>query len=189
MTGPARPNREEGGTASPRVRFVTLFLVLSGFWILLSGRFDLQEAIFLILSVGIVSYFNVGRFYRSRFISPSRFIRYAVWLLYNIITSNLQVAYLVLHRELPIQPSFLRFQTGYKRHGAEAMLANSITLTPGTITVNVQDGEYVVHALVPRSASGLVNGQFQNMVGAVFGEDPEPAPKVRWATSIEELEQ
>lgn len=189
MSGPARPNREEGGTASPFVRFVTLFIILSGFWIVLSGQFGIQPAIFLILSVATVAFFNVDRFYRSRFISPPHFVRYAVWLLYNVITSNLQVAYLVLHRRMPIQPLFLQFRTGYKRHGAHAMLANSITLTPGTITVNVDDGEYVVHALVPRSASGLVNGQFQNMVGAVFGEDPEPAPEVRWASSIEELEK
>jgi multicomponent Na+:H+ antiporter subunit E len=189
MSGPARPNREEGGTGSPFVRFVALFIILGGFWIVLSGQLGLQPAIFLILSVTIVAYFNAGRFYRSRFISPPRFLRYAVWLLYNVITSKFQVAYLVLHRGMPIQPSFLRFQTGFKRHGAQAMLANSITLTPGTITVNVQDGEYVVHALVPRSASGLVNGQFQNMVGAVFGEDPEPAPEVMWASSIRELEQ
>jgi multicomponent Na+:H+ antiporter subunit E len=175
------------GAASPLFRFFTLFLILSVFWIVLSGRFGVQPAILLILSVGAVTYFNADRFYRKRFISLWHFTRYAVWLLYNIIRSNLQVAYLVLHPRMPIRPRLLQFRTTYQRDGSQAMLANSITMTPGTVTVDVQDGRFVVHALVKGTASGLVTGRFQNMVGAVFGEQPEPVPEVTWAKSVKEL--
>jgi multicomponent Na+:H+ antiporter subunit E len=116
-----------------------------------------------------------------------RFLAYMPWLLYQIIKANIQVASIVLNPKMPIDPAFLQFSTRMKRTVAQVILATSITLTPGTVVVRLEDGRYTVHALVPGSAGDLVEANMQNKVGEIFMEEKEPPPEVRWAHSLEEL--
>jgi multicomponent Na+:H+ antiporter subunit E len=60
------------------------------------------------------------------------------------------------------------------------MLANSITLTPGTITVDFDDGNYSVHALVPSAAQSLLDAEMQSQLERIFGEREEATTDVRW---------
>ena len=60
------------------------------------------------------------------------------------------------------------------------LLANSITLTPGTITVDLTDGTYLVHALAPGAAGSLLEAKMQSRLEAIFGEPEEPQPEIRW---------
>ena len=64
-----------------------------------------------------------------------RFLLYLPWLAYQILASNIYVAYLVLHPRMPIDPSLVEFETSLQSERALVLLAQSITLTPGTVTV------------------------------------------------------
>ena len=71
---------------------------------------------------------------------------------------------------------------------AQVIVANSITLTPGTTSVSLKDGEYIVHALVPSAPKDILNAKMQNKVGAIFLEEKEPPPTPLWAHSLDEIE-
>ena len=126
---------------------------------------------------------------RLAFVQLWRFLAYIPWLLSRIIKANIQVAYLVLHPRMPIDPVLLQYRTRLRRSITQVIMANSITLTPGTVTVCLQDGRYLIHVLVPSSAQEILKAQMQNKVGAIFMEKDEKPPKALWAYSLTELEQ
>ena len=99
-----------------------------------------------------------------------RFILYTPWLVWEIVLANLHVAYLVLHPKLPIAPSLVAFETSLGSERAQVLLAQSITLTPGTVTVDATDGWFIVHCLSARSRQGIEEGSIQRKVAHVFEE-------------------
>jgi multisubunit Na+/H+ antiporter MnhE subunit len=105
---------------------------------------------------------------------------FSICLLIYDCTTNLQVAYIVLNPKLPIDPGLLRFRTRLQSSVGHILLANSITLTPGTITVDLTEGTYLVHALVPQAAGSLLEAKMQNKLEMIFGEPEEPQPEIRW---------
>ena len=178
------------------------FAILFAFWLVLSGRYEAKYLYIGALSAGLVTFLTNDLFYslfargekervnaQHTFLQLWRFLSYLPWLLFRIIKANIQVAYLVLHPRMPIDPVLLQFRTKLKRSFAQVMLANSITLTPGTTTVNLENGRYIIHVLVPPSAQELLNARMQNKVGAIFMEKEEKPPAARWAYSLEELEK
>jgi hypothetical protein len=88
---------------------------------------------------------------------------------------------------MPIRPKLMVFRTDIRSDVGQVMVANSITLTPGTVTVDLQDGTYLVHALHPDTADAVVSGELQNMVAPIFGEPRGGAPEVTWAATWGEL--
>ncbi|MBI2860573.1 MAG: Na+/H+ antiporter subunit E [Chloroflexi bacterium] len=177
------------------LQFSGLFVL----WLVLSGKYKPEYIVTGIAAAALITYisnraFPVADAGRQQFLPVLsqmwRFMAYLPKLFIRILLANLQVAYLVLHPKMPISPAFLRFQTHLQRSIAQVLLANSITLTPGTITVDLKDGEYVVHVLVPLSAYEIITGQMQNRVGAIFGEEREDLPhEISLCLSIGELEQ
>jgi multicomponent Na+:H+ antiporter subunit E len=182
----------DGAVAAPPAphwrQTVVLFLMLALFWLLLSGRIGVPYFFSLGVSVGIVLWMNPGRPFPG--LHPSRgggvlalargglfLLKYLVWLLWNMVKANVQVAWIILHPRLPVDPAFIVFSTTMESDLARVVLANSITLTPGTITVDLKDHQFLVHALAPATASGLTSGKLQNVVGAVFGDPPAPPLK------------
>jgi multicomponent Na+:H+ antiporter subunit E len=180
------------------VQFFSLF----AFWLLLSGRYEAREIIFGVISAALVTFITNDLFYsvlqrgermdvriRQVLLQMWRFLLYLPWLVLQIIMANVQVAYLVLHPKMPIEPVLLLFRTHMRKGIAQVTLGNSITLTPGTITTNLEDGNYIIHTLKPPLASSLVEGKMQSRIARVYLEGEEPAPEVRWVYSLEELEQ
>lgn len=178
------------------LQFITLF----GTWLVLSGYHKVSFIILGAVSAGLVTFMthDLVTFVFERdpkeeadpFLTLRRvgfFFRYLPWLLSRIVMANVQVAAIVLNPRLPISPAFLQFGTRLKRTMAQVIVANSITLTPGTITVNLKDGQYLVHVLVPSAAGDILSARMQNKVGAFFLEGKEPPPEPRWAHSLEEL--
>ena len=113
---------------------------------------------------------------------------YVPWLFYSIVKANIDVALLILNPRLPVAPALLQFRTNLKRNISQVTLANSITLTPGTVTIDLKEGRYLVHALEPKLAESLLSGEMQNKVAGIFGEQPEAEVAARWASSTKELE-
>jgi multicomponent Na+:H+ antiporter subunit E len=180
------------------LQFVALFI----FWLILSGTFHLEYIIIGLVCSALVTWFTHDfLLHRSRkakefelsalkiLASGVRAIIYAFWLLWAIIKANIDVALLILNPKMPIDPVFLQFKTEYKWNLTKVTLANSITLTPGTITVDLAENRYLIHAITPSSASDLETANMQNRVGRIFEEKAEKAPVIHWAHSIEELEK
>jgi multicomponent Na+:H+ antiporter subunit E len=99
-----------------------------------------------------------------------RFITYIPWLMVQILMSNLHVASLVLRRKMPINPQVLTFKTKLETDISCVALANSITLTPGTITMDIRDGVFYVHALSKKVADELQAGAMEDRVAHIFME-------------------
>lgn len=146
-------------------------------WIVLSGKFDI-----LLLVLGAVSSFLVA-YYFYDLLFPDfesnyagvffRFMGYIPWLILEIIKANFHVLKICFHPGMKdlIDPQIIAFKTNLKSDIAIATLANSITLTPGTITVTAsRDGVFRVHAIDRESAEALP-GTMLEKVAKVFGEE------------------
>ena len=173
--------KEEGNTKVTSLKsflsFLITFVLMFLSWIVLSGKFDPL----LLWLGGISSFFVAYYFYDLLFpaMEPGymkvffRFVRYTPWLMWEIIKANFHLLYLAFHPRMKdlIDPHIITFKTNLKSDIAIATLANSITLTPGTITVTAdQDGVFRVHAIDRESAEGLP-GTMLKKVAQVFGEE------------------
>jgi multicomponent Na+:H+ antiporter subunit E len=99
---------------------------------------------------------------------------YVPWLLVEIVKANVAVTRIVLDPRLPIEPTVVRVRPPFAGDLAVTTLANSITLTPGTITLDVDEGDLIVHSLTPVSVEDLET-VFGGRVARVFGEGRAPA--------------
>jgi len=146
--------------------------ILFAFWLVLSGLFDaihLAAGLFSALLVAALTHRlqilepapSGERIHLARAPWPRLFL-YLLWLLREVVKANLQVLRVVLHPRLPIDPVLVRFRTHLTTDLAKTILANSITLTPGTITVQVSGDEFLVHSLLgPEVTSDITRMQNQ----------------------------
>jgi multicomponent Na+:H+ antiporter subunit E len=162
---------------SNTLRRLAVFVILFAFWLLLSGHYDLFHlslGMICSLLVAFVSHDllieNISGSKRIR--KTRRFISYVPWLLYQIVLANLHVAYLILNPKA-IDPRIVRFKTRLKSQFSMVTLGNSITLTPGTITMDIIDGEFYVHALSKKVADDLLSGEMERRVAHVYMEDED----------------
>lgn len=168
FTGPQLPK-------SKRQNFAGTFAILAAFWILLSGKFDAFHLTLGFICCGLVSYLAHDLLFANIRIGDiritiKRFIFYIPWLLYQILLANLHVATLVLNPRMPIDPKIVKFKTKLESDVSWVALANSITLTPGTITVDIREGEFYVHALSKKVADDLATGDMEDRVAHIFME-------------------
>jgi multicomponent Na+:H+ antiporter subunit E len=146
-------------------------------WLVFSGKSEP-----LLLGFGVVASLIVSGF-SHRFLFPEpdfkfyfrtacKFSCYIPWLLAQIFLANIHLLRLVFHPRIreKIDPHLVDFPTRLRSDIAIATLANSITLTPGTITVTAdQHGEFRVHA-IDRQSSQALPGEMERKVARVFGE-------------------
>ena len=158
--------------------FSGTFIILYIFWIILSGRFDYFHLSLGIISCAIVAYASHDLLFKetkaknvhTQFI---RFVKYLPWLIYQIILAGIYVTYLALHPRMSmlIDPHIIRFKTKLKKDPSLFTFGNSITLTPGTITVLIEEGYFYVHSINKKVAEGLLTGDMEDKVAHVFMED------------------
>lgn len=150
---------------------IATFLTMLAFWVLLSGMFDAFHFTLGVISCLLVTLFSHELlFYGDRKSSWVKgtlgVVLYFPWLFWQIVLANLQVAYIVLHPRMHdlIDPRLIRFKTFLKRPISKVTFAQSITLTPGTITVNIHGDEFTVYALTCSAADSLP-GEMERRVG------------------------
>ena len=159
------------------ISFSLTFLICFATWIVLSGRLD-----FFHLTLGVVACAIVARLSSTILISirgienlPRQWFRYncyVPWLLYQVFLANLHVMSLAFNPRLidVIDPKIIRFKSKLKRPMSLFIFANSITLTPGTITVFVSiTGEFTVHVIDEHSGLSLP-GEMEEKVAELMGE-------------------
>lgn len=179
-------------------RTVALVVILSVFWLLVSGKIGLQYFLFMAAAVGLVVWMNPERPFRrmpgaadtgigGRLRSVVALFRYLVWLVWNVIVANIDVARRILSPSMPIRPRLMAFRVEMESEVARALVANSITLTPGTVTIDVDDHLFLVHALHPDASGAVTSGGLQNAVAPVFAEGPQRAPEIRWGNGPDDV--
>jgi multicomponent Na+:H+ antiporter subunit E len=154
---------------------IVVFVLLAAFWIPFSGMFDafhLTLGVLCCAFVAIISHkllfddFSKG----GKLKKTGRFILYIPWLIYQIVLSNIHVMKLVIN-PARVKPRVVRFKTVLKSDLSKVTLANYITLTPGTVTMHIIDGEFFVHALDQQVADDLLTGEMEKRTAHVFCED------------------
>ncbi|MBM4242220.1 MAG: hypothetical protein FJ148_00165 [Deltaproteobacteria bacterium] len=165
-------------------------LGLASLWLVFSGKFDLQHAGFGAFSIALVLW-RTNRFVVSKrhpaesealaAIRPLKLAAYVAWLVKEIVVANIDVAKIVLKRDMPIDPALIRFDSTLRTDLARVILGNSITLTPGTLTVEIEGSSFLVHSISADGATGPAIDEMQRKIAALFG-DPEP-PKIVYHTA------
>ncbi len=152
---------------------IGLGLVLVAVWLLLSGHYTL-----LLLSLGAVSCAGVLAIsIRMNVVDregapvelPLRALRYLPWLLWEIMKANVDVAGRILRPGMPISPRLIKVRCTQTHDIGRVIFANSITLTPGTVSVDTRGDEITVHALTAEAAEGLIEGHMDRRVTRLEG--------------------
>ena len=174
-------NGSAGAEAQPRrlyfYPFFLTFIIMFVVWVFLSGKFDTFHMSLGLVSCAIVSYLSADLLFPSRVTKGVlgqwlRFVKYIPWLLIQIVKASLHVTYLVFHPRMIdlIDPRIIKFRSKLTSDLALVTFANSITLTPGTITVYVSvDGDFKVHAIDKASGDPLP-GEMEAKISKTFGE-------------------
>jgi len=158
---------------------ILFFLV----WIIFNGRITTEIIILGVLIATLVFAFmckftdyspqKEKRFYRKMF----SFCGYLFLLVKEIIKANLAVSHLIFAHNEIVEPVIVRFRTSLKTETARVLLANSITLTPGTITVSLHEDELVVHCLDKSLAEGLEDSVFVELLTKFEAENSRQGSK------------
>ena len=158
--------------------FLWLFFLLVLLWLLLTSTFHHQELWVGIIVAFIVALFTNEFYIRLGFppVSPKRFIFflwYIIILFFEIIKANFDVASRVIRPSLPINPGVVMIQTKLKSDIAKTILANSITLTPGTFTLNIQEDKMLIHWIDVKATdiektTELIGGKFEKYLRIIF---------------------
>jgi multicomponent Na+:H+ antiporter subunit E len=152
---------------------VSLGFVLFAFWLLLSGHFEP-----FLLAMGAASAIAVVLFSRRMRVADReghpiglslQALLYWPWLAKEIVKSALTVSRIILDPKLPISPTLVRFKPSQRSVVGLVTHANSITLTPGTITVEAEGGEFLVHGLTKAGAAGCVDSEMDRRVSRFEG--------------------
>lgn len=152
-------------------------IILMAIWLILSGHYDFIHIGYGVGCVAFVVWFNS----RMRCIALAgeeacgetkirlfALALYLPWLVWQILLAAAHVAKVVLKPQMPINPALIRFETKFPNVIAKVIMANSITLTPGTITVNLIGDEFLVHSLTGETTEGLVCGDMQQKVAKLY---------------------
>ncbi len=157
----------------PIIHGIGLCLALAICWLLLSGYFQ-----FLLLALGAISVaFCLWIAMRMDLIDHEgvplhitwAVLRYLPWLIWEVTKANFDVAKRVLSPSLPISPCLFDAPISQKTDLGQTLYANSITLTPGTVSVDLEHKVIRVHALHQGSADGVLEGEMDARVSAVEG--------------------
>ena len=157
------------------LHLTSLGIVLYAFWILLSGYFEP-----FLLAAGAGSALCVVLLARRMKIADreghpiqmiASVVLYWPWLVKEIAKSAWDVSRIILDPRLPISPTLVRFKPSQKTPVGLTTHANSITLTPGTITVEATKDEFLVHALTRVGAEGVIDSEMDRRISRVEGYD------------------
>jgi len=156
------------------VRFVLTWIILAGFWVLLSGHFDVIHLTWGFVAVTLISAVSARHLFGDGPLRPGagrvvRLFLYVPWLLWQIVLANVDV-FLRVVGVRPVAPRMVRFRPSLETEFGRTAFANSITLTPGTVTVEVEDdGAFLVHAIAPEAEDALLAGEMEKRVRGVEG--------------------
>ncbi|MFO7620498.1 MAG: Na+/H+ antiporter subunit E [Bacteroidales bacterium] len=156
------------------MRYIAVFILALIFWLLITFRFTVPNLIAGSLAALICSAIFSRYYFHNvyKFLQPHRYLWFCVYLFFfgwACIKANFDVAYRVLHPRMPIKPGIVRVKTTLRSELAKTLLANSITMTPGTITVDVIGDDFYVHWIYvesedPEVYTKMITGKFEKYI-------------------------
>lgn len=174
--------------------FFGLTVLLFAIWILLSGKFEMKFILVGLAASLVISFVclpflmirnpRTGKEFFIFKMNYFKLIPYCIWVLKEIFKSSIDVAREILKLHVDYEPRIIYFSMPYENPMADIVLANSIILTPGTITIDVMEGGiFEVHAINKKAADDMLSGNMPRRVAALFGETcqfrPMPEAEVR----------
>lgn len=156
------------------------FISLMIFWIIMSGFLDFIHIGLGVLSVGSVMYVNyklkVHRFFDDDMddlsdLNFGRAVYYFFWMFIQVLIAGFHVLIVITRPKMPIQTAMVRFKVDLPSAHAKMILGNSITLTPGTLTVDIEGDQFTVHALDEKSYEGIVSDEMPRQVLKLFEKE------------------
>ena len=154
-----------------------MFFLFFFVWIILNGRITVEIVIFGLILSAVLFYF-ICRFmdYRMKkelmlFHRIPLFFQYFDVLIQEIVIANLCVLKIIISPEIQPEPALVYFGTDLQSELSKVILANSITLTPGTITVSLEDNRFCVHCLDRELAEGMENSVFVELLKKMEAEE------------------
>jgi multicomponent Na+:H+ antiporter subunit E len=160
------------------MRYLVLFILSLLFWLLITFRISVPNIV-VGATASLLCTLLFGRFFVwkiRKLFEPHRYFWLFVYLfvfLYECIKANLEVAYLVLHPSMPIRPGIVKVKTELKSELARTLLANSITMTPGTITVDIVGDYFYIHWIYVKSEdpevyTKMITGSFEKYIKRII---------------------
>jgi multicomponent Na+:H+ antiporter subunit E len=155
-------------------RLLMLALAVVVTWLVWSGLYKPLLFGLGAVSVGLTLWLAVrmdltNRTYFALDLLP-RMLGYWAWLVKEIVISNFTIAKIILSPSLPIAPNMVKLEVPTKGPIGQATLANSITLTPCTLTIDAHDDRFIVHCLTTQSAAELEAGEMGRRVVRAVAE-------------------
>ncbi len=154
------------------------FIILLIIWLALTWTVQIPDVIagIVVAIVALLLFSDLFPVEITRLVNPVRFFWALIYLpvfFWQVIKSNIDVAYRVLHPEMPIRPGIVKVKTSLKSEVAKTFLANSITLTPGTLTVDCIDQNLYVHWIniiseEPEEETKLIVEKFEKYLAKIF---------------------
>ncbi len=156
------------------MRYVAVFILSLTFWLLITFRITVSNVITGSVASAITSAIFARHYFHNvyKFLQPVRWfwlLVYLVFFTWACIKANFDVAYRVLHPAMPIKPGIVKVRTSLKSELAKTLLANSITMTPGTITVDIIDDDFYIHWIYvssedPEVYTKKITGNFEKYI-------------------------
>ena len=157
-----------------RSKGLVLGLLLIAAWLLWSGLYKPLLLALGALSCGLTLYVvhRMAYFDRDMFVFNYKLglLGFWAWLAREIVRSSLEVTRVVLRRDLNVKPEVVALDATDLDRLDQALLGNSITLTPGTLTLDVHEGRLLVHAMTAEGAAALQQGEMQRRVTELRSE-------------------
>ena len=147
-----------------------MYLLYFLLWVIFNGNFTLEICLLgIVIAGGIFAFtckfmdYSVEK-EKQNIRRILKFIRYCCVLVKEIVKANFAVMHMILSEKEEVEPALVSFHSDMETSVAKAMVANAITLTPGTITVSLEDSEYVVHCLDDDFAVGMADSIFVKLI-------------------------
>ncbi len=161
-----------------KLKYIIFFILLFVFWLLITFNLGLAN-ILAGLGIALVATILFGALFVDnvrKFLQPKRYywlFIYTFIFIWECIKANFDVAYRVLHPRLPVKPGIVKVKLQVKSEIARTILANSITMTPGTITVDIIGDDLFVHWIYVRSTdpekyTHIISGRFEKYIKRIF---------------------
>lgn len=160
------------------MRYFAVFILSLIFWFMLTFEFNLPNllvgAVASVITSAVFTRFFIHNI--SKLLQPQRYFWFMVYLfvfIWECLKANIDVAYRVLHPSMPIRPGIVKVRTTLKSDLAKMLLANSITMTPGTISVDIIDDCLYIHWIYiksedPEVYTGLITGAFEKYIKRII---------------------
>ncbi len=165
---------DESSSKSSFFYRILIFGLLFLTWMVFSGKLDVFHLTLGAISCALVTRLSADLLFENRrynaherLSQAGRLIAYLLWLFYQIVLANLHLLRLAFAGSNSLQPQIVRYDSSLKTDFEKFLLANSITLTPGTVTIKIIGDAYYIHAISDLAANGL-DGEMEKRITHIF---------------------